>query len=109
MHPRAQTTPMYNSILEAALHLNDTQIASQALQLMAAAGVPRNGRTAAAALRIVVGCPQLPVLAPLYQAYACSSHQVAWLACQGWRRGLLVVEGNHKGVPISVQGFALHG
>ena len=63
----AQTAGMYNSILEAALYERDSQIAYEALELMQDAAVAPDSRTAAAALRIMVGCmtahigPLLPI------------------------------------------------
>ena len=62
--PEAQTAPMHNSILEAALHSGNGKLALEALQHVCLSGSPRNNRTAAAALRIMVGSPKPPVLCP---------------------------------------------
>ena len=62
--PEAQTAPMHNTILEAALHSGDGKLALGALQHVCLSGSPRNSRTAAAALRIMVGSPKSPMLCP---------------------------------------------
>ena len=53
----SQTPGMYTSLLEAALRAADMRVARRALQLMEDVGVAPDSRTAAAALRIMVGCP----------------------------------------------------
>ena len=51
----AQTPGMYNSVLKAARRASDTQMASRVLQMMEDVGVSPGSRTAAVALRIMVG------------------------------------------------------
>ena len=52
-----QTPGMYNTLLEAALRASDMQMAKRLLQTMDDAGVAPDSRTAASALRVMVGCP----------------------------------------------------
>ncbi len=72
----ALTPGMYNSLLEAALRASDMQMAKRLLQTMDDAGVAPDTRTAAAALRVAVGCPaaQHAIMCP-----AC--HNVASCTC----------------------------
>ena len=80
--PRAQTAPMYNSLLEAAQHSGNSKIAEQALQLMEEAEVAPNSRTVCAALRLLVGCPASPLfglslLRKWNQSAGCVAHAQA--------------------------------
>lgn len=61
----AQTPGMYNSLLEAALRASDAQMAGRVLQMMEDGGLAPDDRTAAAALRVMVGCPVCPLPACL--------------------------------------------
>ena len=54
----AQTAPMCNSILEAALYSGDGKLALEVLQHVCTNRLPRNSRTATAMLRIMVGGPK---------------------------------------------------
>ena len=71
----AQTPGMYNSLMEAALRASNTQMAKRVLDMMDDAGVAPDSRTAAAALRVMVGCPaaQYAIMCPT--CYKCHQHQ----------------------------------
>ena len=69
--PEVQTAPMHNTILEAALHSGSSELALEALQHVRLSGSPRNSRTAAAMLRIMVGSPKRPMFCPCARRNAC--------------------------------------